>query len=79
MRVHISLDPKLVRTLDKRIGKRKRSAFIADTVRRALDDEQRWDDIEAAIGSIPDSGHEWDADPAAWVHAERRRDPRRVG
>jgi len=68
-----------VRTLDKRIGKRKRSAFIADTVRRALDDEQRWDDIEAAIGSIPDSGHEWDADPAAWVHAERRRDPRRVG
>ena len=79
VRVHISLDPKLVRTLDKRIGKRKRSAFIADTVRRALDDEQRWDDIEAAIGSIPDSGHEWDADPAAWVHAERRRDPRRVG
>ena len=79
MRVHISLNPKLVRTLDKRIGKRKRSAFIADTVRRALDDEQRWDDIEAAIGSIPDSGHEWDADPAAWVHAERRRDPRRVG
>ena len=68
-----------MRTLDKRIGKRKRSAFIADTVRRALDDEQRWDDIEAAIGSIPDSGHEWDADPAAWVHAERRRDPRRVG
>ncbi len=78
VRVHISLDPKLVKAVDKRVGKRKRSAWIADTVRRALDDQQRWDDIEAAIGSIPDVGHDWDADPAAWVHAQRRLDPRRV-
>ena len=27
----------------------------------------RWEDIEAARGTIPDSGHEWDDDPAAWV------------
>jgi hypothetical protein len=79
VRVHISLDPKVVKAVDKRVGKRKRSAFIADTVRRALEDEQRWEDIEAAIGSIPDTGHVWDPDPAAWVHVERRRDPRRVG
>ena len=79
VRVHISLDPRLVKALDKRVGKRKRSAFIADTVRRALEDVRRWEDIEAAIGSISDSGHPWDPDSAAWVHAERRRDPRRVG
>ena len=23
------------------------------------------------MGSIPDHGHEWDDDPAAWVHAQR--------
>ena len=30
-------------------------------------------------GSIPDSGHDWDDDPAKWVHDQRRADPRRVG
>ena len=79
VRVHISLDPKLVRALDKRIGKRKRSAFIAGTVRRLLEDEQRWDDIEAAIGSVPDFGSDWGMEPAEWVHTQRRSDPRRVG
>jgi len=79
VRVHISLDPKLVRALDKRIGKRKRSAFIAGTVRRVLEDEQRWDDIEAAIGSVPDFGSDWGMEPAEWVRAQRRSDPRRVG
>lgn len=28
------------------------------------DDERRWDDIEAALGQIADTGHEWDDDPA---------------
>lgn len=32
-----------------------------------------------AFGTIADSGHEWDDDPAAWVHAQRRADERRVG
>ena len=79
MRVHISLDPKLVKAVDRRVGKRKRSAFIADTVKRALEDARRADDILSALGSIPDTGHDWDDDPAAWVHAQRRLDPRRVG
>lgn len=79
MRVHINLDPKLVKELDRRIGPRKRSRFIADAVERALDDKRRWELIESAIGSISRSGHVWDLDPAAWVHADRRRDPRRVG
>jgi len=79
MRVHISLDEGLVSELDRRVGRRRRSAFIAETVRRALDDERRWDEIEAALGAVPDEGHDWDEDPAAWVRLERRGDARRVG
>ena len=79
MRVHISLDEELVSELDQRVGRRRRSAFVAETVRRALDDEHRWDEIEAALGAVPDEGHEWDEDPAAWVRGERRGDARRVG
>jgi Arc/MetJ-type ribon-helix-helix transcriptional regulator len=79
MRMHISLEDELVDRLDARVGRRQRSSFISETIRRALDDERRWDEIEAALGSIPDSGHEWDEDPAAWVRAQRHADPRRVG
>jgi len=79
MRVHINLDEDTLAELDTRVGRRRRSAFISATVRRALDGERRWDEIEAALGAIPDEGHEWDADPAAWVHAERHADRRRVG
>jgi Arc/MetJ-type ribon-helix-helix transcriptional regulator len=79
MRLHISLDDELVEQLDKRVGSRRRSTFIAETLRRALDDERRWEDIEAGLGMLSDSGHEWDADPAGWVRAQRRDDPARVG
>ena len=79
MRLHISLEDELVAELDKRVGKRRRSAFIARVLRRALEDERRWDDILSALGSIDDTGHEWDDDPVAWVRAQRRGDPRRVG
>jgi len=52
--------------------------FIARTVRRALP-ESRWELVESSLGSIDDSGHEWDADPAAWVRGSRRTDTARVG
>jgi hypothetical protein len=79
MRVHINLEDRLVAQLDRRVGRRKRSAFIAQTLRRALEDQRRWDDILASLGSIADTGHEWDEDPAAWVRRQRRSDVRRVG
>ena len=79
MRLHISLDDDLVNQLDQRVGRRRRSMFISDTVRRALEDERRWEDIEAGLGAISDSGHDWDADPAGWVREQRRSDPARVG
>ena len=79
MRLHITLDEADVRRLDERVGSRQRSRFIAEAVRQALDDEQRWESLESAIGAIPDTGHEWDEDPAAWVRTQRHADPTRVG
>lgn len=79
MRLHISLRDDLVAELDRRVGRRWRSAFIAETLTRALEDERRWRDIEAALGGIEDGSHEWDADPQAWVRAQRHADPGRVG
>lgn len=79
MRMHITLDDDIVAELDRRVGPRRRSAFIAMTVRRALEDERRWSDIEAALGSVSDVGHEWDEDPAEWVHAQRRGTGARAG
>jgi metal-responsive CopG/Arc/MetJ family transcriptional regulator len=75
MRLHISLDDDLVHHLDQRVGPRDRSRFIAHAVRRALDDLDRRDAIEQAIGSIADVGHEWDDDPAAWVRSQRADRP----
>jgi metal-responsive CopG/Arc/MetJ family transcriptional regulator len=79
MRLHISLDDELVDRLDERVGRRRRSAYIGETLRRALDDERRWEDIEAGLGVLADTEHEWDADPAEWVRSQRRSDPSRVG
>ena len=69
----------MVAELDRRAGARRRSAFVAELIRRGLEDERRWDDIESALGSVPDSGHEWDDNPAMWVRRQRRGDERRSG
>jgi predicted transcriptional regulator len=79
MRLHIQLDDALVAELDRRAGRGRRSAFIARTVERALEDERRWEEIETSLGALEDSGHEWDTDPAAWVRTGRRAESRRVG
>jgi metal-responsive CopG/Arc/MetJ family transcriptional regulator len=79
MRLHITLDDELVDQLDGRVGRRRRSAFISATIRKALDDERRWDDIEAGFGALAGRDHEWDADSAGWVRAQRDGDLSRVG
>ena len=78
MRLHLSLDDDLVAELDRRAGQRRRSAFITELIRRGLDDERRWEDIEASMGTLRNSDHEWDEDPAAWVRSQRV-DARRTG
>jgi len=44
------------------------------------DEQQRWDDIESALGQISDTGHEWDDDPrrVGAPAASRRRPPLRL-
>lgn len=79
MRLHITLDDALVARLDSRVGRRRRSSFISETVRRALEDESRWEDIEAGLGSLVGREHEWDADPEGWVRAQRLADASRIG
>ena len=79
MRVHITLDEEIVDEIDRVAGPRQRSTYITQAVRRALDDARRWELIWSAVGSIPDHGHKWDTDPAAWVREQRQADPRRVG
>jgi hypothetical protein len=79
MRVHITLADELVRELDRRVGARRRSAYITRAVERALEDDHRWELIESALGSISDGGHEWDEDAGRWVRDQRRVDLRRVG
>jgi len=80
MRLHITLDEQLVKTLDERVGAGRRSAFIAAAVGTALEHESRWDLIEGAIASIDDGGDRvWGEDAGGWVRAERRGDGRRLG
>jgi Arc/MetJ family transcription regulator len=79
MRVRICLDDELVAEIDRRAGPGRRSAFIARIVERALEEECRWEAIEASLGGVEAHGHEWDADPAAWVGQGRFGDARRTG
>ena len=78
MRLHISLDDELVAELDQAVGQRERSAYISRAVRYALDEDRRRSALRAALGSIHDSGHDWDDDPADWVRRQRS-DDRRAG
>ena len=78
MRIHVLLVDALVAEIDRRAGERKRSEYIARVVRAAIDDDQRWDDIEAGLGALSDTEHDWDADTATWVRSQRS-DTRRAG
>ena len=79
MRIQMELDDEWVAELDRQAGSRGRSAYAAELVKRGLEDERRWYDIEAGLCSLPDSGHEWDDDPATWVRRQRRVDERYSG
>ena len=77
--MHIMVEDDVVERIDRLAGERGRSGWIVKIVREALDLEERKDAILAGLGCIPDTGHEWDDDPAEWVRAQRRADDRRVG
>ena len=79
MRMHIELDDDLVAQVDQIAGARGRSAFVRLAIQAALRQATRWSQLDAAAASIPDHGHEWDTDPAAWVRSQRHADHRRAG
>ena len=79
MRMHIELDDALVAQIDDIAGLRRRSAFVRAAVRAAVDQHMRWQLIGRAAGAIPDTGHDWDDDPALWVRNQRFGDHTRVG
>ena len=79
MRMHIELDDTLVAQVDELAGPRGRSAFVRRAIKRAVQQELRWSDVESAAGAIESHGHEWDVDPATWVQNQRRADARRAG
>jgi metal-responsive CopG/Arc/MetJ family transcriptional regulator len=57
MRLRITLGDDVVEELDRRVGSRRRSAFIAIAVSQALEDESRWESIESAIGGPSTTGY----------------------
>jgi Arc/MetJ family transcription regulator len=79
MRVHIDLDAALIAEVDGIAGQRRRSAFVREAIRAAVDSHKRWQLISRSAGTIADTGHDWDADPAEWVHGQRFGDTARVG
>lgn len=79
MRIYITLNDELAAELDRRAGSQGRSAFVAELIARGLEDERRWNEIESAMGGLPDTGHEWDDDPSEWVRRQRHGDARRSG
>lgn len=79
MRMHIELDDELVARVDGLTGSRGRSAFVRLAIERAVEQEQRWAELESAASAVEDGGHAWDADPAGWVRQQRSADQRRVG
>jgi len=77
--MHIELEDDLVAQIDELSGPRGRSAFVRSAVERAIRQEFRCSDIEAAAGAITNQDHDWDHDPAAWVQDQRHADARRAG
>ena len=79
MRMHIELDDELIAEVDRITGPRGRSADVRSALETAVARSLRERSLAAAAGALADTEHEWDADPAQWVHDQRHGDHRRVG
>jgi metal-responsive CopG/Arc/MetJ family transcriptional regulator len=72
-RTHITLPEEVRADLDRLIGKRQRSRFIADAVRKALLIERQKIALREAAGTWKDQDHpELKAGSVAWVKKMRR-------
>lgn len=79
MRLHIELADGLVEEIDRTAGPRGRSKFIREAIQGALRHDHQRRILAETRGSIAGLEHDWDADPSAWVRAQRQADVRRLG
>ena len=75
VRTHVLLPKELVEAIDRRVGPRRRSEFIAAAVERELDIEERLRLFHEFAGSLKDvdiPGWETPESTTEWVRAQRR-------
>jgi hypothetical protein len=81
IRTHILIPERLVRSVDQLVGKRRRSAFVAEAVAEKLARVRLANAARRAVGSlrdVPTPGWETSPAAAAWVRASRQRDEERL-
>jgi metal-responsive CopG/Arc/MetJ family transcriptional regulator len=81
MRTHVVLPDDLVKEVDALVGKRRRSAFIAEAAQDRLRRERLARVLEETAGAFKAEDHpEWatSKNVAAWVRKQRRQRSRRV-
>lgn len=77
VRTHVVLPAELIERVDRRVGPRKRSQFIAEAVEAKLDREQRLEAFHRIAGSLKDvdtPGWNTPEETDAWVRALRTGD-----
>ena len=77
VRTHVVLPAELIERVDRRVGPRKRSQFIAEAVEAKLDRERRLEAFRRFAGSLKDvdtPGWNTPEETDAWVRALRTGD-----
>ncbi len=77
IRTHVVLPPELVKEVDRRVGPRRRSQFMADAVVEKLSRLKLAESAARAAGSLAEvqtPGWETADSAASWVHDSRRQD-----
>jgi hypothetical protein len=73
--VRVSLPKDLVEEIDRRVGERRRSGFLAEAAREKMEREDRAQTLERFAGWLKDvdvPGWETPEATAEWVHRQRR-------
>ena len=78
-RTHVVLEEKLVKDIDRLVGARRRSSFLAEAAEEKLMRYRQIAALKAAAGSWKDEDHpELKAGSAKWVRTLRRETDRRL-
>jgi hypothetical protein len=75
IRTHVLLPKDVVEEIDRRVGERRRSGFLAEAAREKLDRQRRMQALERFAGWLKDvdvPGWETPESTAEWVRRQRR-------